>query len=365
MTALQHALDGFSLVGQLLEGDVDLFLAVGVDFQTLNDLEGAALAFAREAEHDASRDAVGTIGRNAHGDPVAGAENPVTDVVDGGVGSGSGRRQAAGFDDGGATLADGRQEDVVIPGVIVDQGLDGVAIGLAVAVVGVHRGRVVAPDDQLLQGRNFTAGLGGQLRQGAVVVQAQHAVVVVRVGAADFLGSGSSDVGVGVAGVANDQNLDVFLGVLGNGLALNGEDGAVGGQQVGTFHALGARTGADQQADVGVLEGDVRIIGGNHAGEQREGAVVEFHHHALHGLLGLRQVEQLKDDRLVFAEHFAGGDAEQQAITDLAGGAGNCNAHGGFGHMSLLYLNSVVEIVRVCSKPACVFQRSSAAGTRD
>jgi hypothetical protein len=57
-----------------------------------------------------------------------------------------------------------------------------------------------------------------------------------------------------------------------------------------------------------------------------------------HGLLGLRQVEQLEDDRLVFAEHFAGGDAEQQAVTDLAGGAGNGNAHGGFGHMSLLYL---------------------------
>jgi hypothetical protein len=46
---------------------------------------------------------------------------------------------------------------------------------------------------------------------------------------------------------------------------------------------------------------------------------------------------KLEDDRLVFAEHFAGGDAEQQAITDLAGGAGNGNAHGGFGHVSLLF----------------------------
>jgi hypothetical protein len=121
------------------------------------------------------------------------------------------------------------------------------------------------------------------------------------------------------------------------GIALDGEDGAIGGQQVGTFHALGTRAGTNQQADVGILEGDVRIIGGNHAGQQRECAVVQFHHDALDGLLGLRQVEQLKDDRLVFAEHFAGGDAEQQAITDLAGGAGNSYAHGGFGHMSLLY----------------------------
>jgi hypothetical protein len=46
----------------------------------------------------------------------------------------------------------------------------------------------------------------------------------------------------------------------------------------------------------------------------------------------LRQVEQLQDDRLILAEHFAGGNAEQQAINDLAGGGGNGNAHGGFSH---------------------------------
>ena len=46
----------------------------------------------------------------------------------------------------------------------------------------------------------------------------------------------------------------------------------------------------------------------------------------------MRQVEQLKDDRLILAEHFAGGDAEKQAVTNLAGGAGDRDAHGGFGH---------------------------------
>ena len=48
----------------------------------------------------------------------------------------------------------------------------------------------------------------------------------------------------------------------------------------------------------------------------------------------LRQVEQLEDDRLVFAEHFAGGDPEKQAIADLAGSAGNGDTKWGFGHMS-------------------------------
>src|SRR5690606_16275386 len=59
----------------------------------------------------------------------------------------------------------------------------------------------------------------------------------------------------------------------------------------------------------------------------------QFHHDALDGLLGLGQVEQLKDDGLVLAQHLAAGDTEQQAVADLAGSAGDSNAHGGFAHM--------------------------------
>jgi hypothetical protein len=36
----------------------------------------------------------------------------------------------------------------------------------------------------------------------------------------------------------------------------------------------------------------------------------------------------LQDDRLVLAQHFAGGDAEQQGVTDLASGTGDGNANG-------------------------------------
>jgi len=108
---------------------------------------------------------------------------------------------------------------------------------------------------------------------------------------------------------------------------LHGEDGAVGREQFGTLHTRAARTRTDEHADVGVLEGNVGVIRGEHAGEQREGAVVEFHDDALAGLLGLREIEQLKDDRLVLAQHFARGNAEQQCVTDLAGGAGDSNTN--------------------------------------
>jgi hypothetical protein len=49
------------------------------------------------------------------------------------------------------------------------------------------------------------------------------------------------------------------------------------------------------------------------------------------GLL-VRDFQQLQDDRLVLAQHFARGDAEQQGVTDLTSGAGNGNADGLFAH---------------------------------
>ena len=95
---------------------------------------------------------------------------------------------------------------------------------------------------------------------------------------------------------------------------------------------------AHQQRVVGVLEGGLGRAVGLHAGQQREGAVVEFHHHALERLLGLLvgNLQHLQDDRLVFAQHFATGDAEQQRVADLAGGTGDCHAHGLLGHGKLL-----------------------------
>ena len=173
------------------------------------------------------------------------------------------------------------------------------------------------------------AGLRGELRQRAVVVEAQHRGEVLRRQVRRRL---HRDVGIGVGRVADHQHLDVARGDIVQRLALRGEDLRVLEQQVLALHARAARTRADQQRDVGVLERDARIIRADHAGEQRERAVLELHHHALERGLGLlqRQFEHLQDDRLVLAEHFAGGDAEQQGIADLAGGAGDGNTDGLF-----------------------------------
>ncbi|MNJ69211.1 hypothetical protein D3C77_655360 [compost metagenome] len=90
------------------------------------------------------------------------------------------------------------------------------------------------------------------------------------------------------------------------------EDLGVDGQQVLAFHAGAARTGANQQGHVGVLEGGAGVAVSGHFLQQREGAVIQFHDDALQGLLRflVGDFQQLQDDGLIFTQHFAGGDAE-------------------------------------------------------
>ena len=135
------------------------------------------------------------------------------------------------------------------------------------------------------------------------------------------------DQGVGVRRVADDEDLDVTLGAARQRLALRLEDPAVGRQQVGALHPLLARHRPDEQGDVGVAERRVGVVGAHDVGEQREGAVVEFHAHAFEGAERRGDLEQLQGDRGVGSEHRAGGDAEQQAVADLAGSPGDGDAY--------------------------------------
>ena len=140
------------------------------------------------------------------------------------------------------------------------------------------------------------------------------------------------DPGVGVAGVAHDEHLDVAACDGVKRLALDGEDFAVGAQQLRALHALGAGTGAHEERSLRVLEGHHRIARGDHVREKREGAVGKLHHHALEAIhaLGRVALEHLKDDGLIGAEQIACGDAKEQGVSDMAGRAGHGHANGTF-----------------------------------
>jgi hypothetical protein len=64
------------------------------------------------------------------------------------------------------------------------------------------------------------------------------------------------------------------------------------------------------------------VVGDVDLAQERKGAVVELHRGALGGLDRVRDLEQSQLDRRVVAEHLAGGDPEQQRISDLPGGSG-------------------------------------------
>ena len=66
-------------------------------------------------------------------------------------------------------------------------------------------------------------------------------------------------------------------------------------------------------------------------GQQRERAVEELERRALGRLDRLRDLQQVQVDRLALAEELPGGDAEEQRVADLAGGAGDGDL-GGLGH---------------------------------
>ncbi len=171
------------------------------------------------------------------------------------------------------------------------------------------------------------------------------------------------DQRVGVGRIADHQHLDVAPGVVVQRLALRSEDRAVGLEQVLALHAGAARARADQQGVVDVLEGDVEVVGGDDAGQGREGAVVELHHHALQRGQRRGDLEQVQDHRLIGAEHVAGGDAEQQGVTDLAGGAGDGNTDGSFHRVDLAVVQKI-GVVRETGPPAAVRRKTVAAEPR-
>ena len=90
-----------------------------------------------------------------------------------------------------------------------------------------------------------------------------------------------------------------------------------------------ARPRPDQEADVATVERLLRVVGDVHPAQQREGAVVELHRGALGGFDRLGDLQQAELDRVSGPSICTAGDAEQQRVADLAGGAGYGDLLGG------------------------------------
>ena len=87
-------------------------------------------------------------------------------------------------------------------------------------------------------------------------------------------------------------------------------------------------TGQREQREVHAVEHRGGIVTDLDLGQRGEGAVVELHHDPLEGLQRRGDLQQAQLDRGVLAQQVAAGEAEQQAVADLAGGAGDGDLDG-------------------------------------
>ena len=171
------------------------------------------------------------------------------------------------------------------------------------------------------------AGLLGELRPAAVLVEARHGKPAV---CGDIRRVGHGNPAVCVAGVADNEHADIVGGILFYGLPLPYENLAVYPEQVGALHALLAGDAADEKRPVGALEPLVEVAGRHYAVKQRESAVVELHLDAFKGFHSGLDFNEIQFHGLVGAEYGAACDSEQEGVADLSGGSGYCDSYGFF-----------------------------------
>jgi hypothetical protein len=120
-------------------------------------------------------------------------------------------------------------------------------------------------------------------------------------------------------------------------LALRFEDAAVGLQQIRALHPLRPGSGADEDRDVHTVKRLGGIVVDVDAGQEGKRAVVELHRGSLGRLDSVGDLEQREAHGSVRAEQLPAGDAKQDCVADLAGGAGYGHAcRGVIGHASIL-----------------------------
>ena len=209
----------------------------------------------------------------------------------------------------------------------VHQRVRRLAVDHAEIEVGVLGRGMIAPDQHAADTRHVAAGLLGQLRDGAVVIETRHRGEIARV---EIFGVGARDHGVGVGRIADHQYADIAIRHFVHGLALRREDLRVGHEQVLALHAGTARPGADQQRGLTVLEGHARIVGGDDPVERGERAVIEFHHHAGELRQGGRDLQQVQVHRGIGTQHLARSDTKGECVTNLASGPRDSDIDCGF-----------------------------------
>src|SRR5687768_3674307 len=119
----KQMLHGISLIQQFPIGGLHFFLTEFADLQIRNDIVAPLLADHGKTIHNTLRNPVAAIRRGSHRYPVVfrGAENPVADMSNGGIGGTGGAGETTSLDDLGTAILYRGDEVVFYPGRIIDE----------------------------------------------------------------------------------------------------------------------------------------------------------------------------------------------------------------------------------------------------
>jgi len=154
----------------------------------------------------------------------------------------------------------------------------------------VLSGRVVTPDEDVVDFLNSGSSALSNLADGSVLVESSQSGEV-------SLGDGGSvvrsDKSVGVGGVSDNADLASLLGDSIHSSSLSLEDLSVSLEEISSFHTRASGSSTDHYNDIGILEGNKRVSCGDNAVDTVVGSIIELHHESLKNLLGRRELQKL------------------------------------------------------------------------
>ena len=154
--------------------------------------------------------------------------------------------------------------------------------------VRVLSGGMIAPDGHVANVIDRCICFLCQLSFGSVVIETCHRGELPGI---NIRCVSLGDQRVGVSRVAHHQHFNIATRDGIDRLALHAKNRRIGFQQVLALHAGAARSCANQQCVIRILEGDFWVVGADHISQQRKCAVIQLHFDATQSVHGRGDVQ--------------------------------------------------------------------------
>lgn len=233
-----------------------------------------------------------TVTDDSHAYVVAflGSVPEIVNVIASSVGSRSSGGLAHDRDDFSSSLLYFSNEFSIKIFVVLDTFSKSLSTNGGVVNIRVLGGGMVSPNVNIVDFLNSGSSALSNLADSSVLIESSQSREV------SLWDRGSvvrSDESVGVSGVSDNADLAGLLGNSVHGSSLSLEDLGVGLEEISSFHTGTSGSGTDHDDDIGILEGDEGISGGDDAVDAVISSVVELHDESLEDLLSSGEFQKL------------------------------------------------------------------------